>query len=98
MFKVIGTDTYLEEIGKWTKSDRVIAEKIPHQIAINHYSGSPLGYRFLREKRVKEKRVYYLVYRKIFWIIVELKLQIQKNQNIQICYQLNMLIVYCIFA
>jgi len=62
MFKVIGTDTYLEEIGKWTKSDRVIAEKIPHQIAINHYSGSPLGYRFLREKRVKEKRVYYLVY------------------------------------
>ncbi len=62
MFKVIGTDTYLEEIDKWPKPDKINAEKIPHQLAISPYSGSPLGYRFLREKRIKEKRVYYLVY------------------------------------
>ena len=62
MFKVIGTDTYLEELNNWPKADREITEKIPEQLAINPHSGSPLGYRFLREKRVKERRVYYLVY------------------------------------
>ncbi|HII29887.1 hypothetical protein COV22_01530 [Candidatus Woesearchaeota archaeon CG10_big_fil_rev_8_21_14_0_10_47_5] len=62
MFKVIGTNTYLRELDKWPKADKVIAEKLPKQLAINPYSGSPLGYRLLREKRVKERRVYYLVY------------------------------------
>ncbi|MDP7180279.1 MAG: hypothetical protein QF824_03345 [Candidatus Woesearchaeota archaeon] len=62
MFKVIGTDTYLEEIGNWPKSDRVIVEKFPKQLAISPHSGSPLGYPFLREKRIREKRVYYLIY------------------------------------
>jgi len=62
MFKVIGTDTYLEEISKWPNFDKLIAEKIPQQLSFSPYSGSPLGYRFLREKRVKEKRIYYLVY------------------------------------
>ena len=62
MFKVIGTDTYLGELEKWPKTDRAIAEKFPQQLAISPYSGSPLGYKFLREKRIKERRVYYLVY------------------------------------
>ena len=31
MFKVIGNDTYLTEIGKWTKSEIKAAEKIPEQ-------------------------------------------------------------------
>jgi hypothetical protein len=62
MFKVIGTNTYLEEIEKWPKSDRMIAEKLPEKLAANPHSGSSLGYPFLREKRIKEKRVYYLIY------------------------------------
>ena len=62
MFKVIGRETYLQEINKWPKSDKQIAEKIPAKLAENPFSGSPLGYKFLREKRVKEKRIYYLVY------------------------------------
>ena len=62
MFKVIGTDTYLKEINKWPKSDREAAEKIPKQLAENPFVGSQLIYPFLREKQVKEKRVYYLIY------------------------------------
>lgn len=62
MFKVIGTDTYLDEISKWTKADFEAAEKIPQKLSTNPYSGDPLGYRFFREHRVKEKRVYYLIY------------------------------------
>lgn len=62
MYKVIGTETYLKEIGKWTKNDREAAEKLPKQLSNNPYVGDPLSYKFLREKRVKEKRVYFLVY------------------------------------
>lgn len=62
MYKVVGTDTYLREISKWTKIEQEAAEKIPKKLAINPYVGDPLSYQFLREKRIKEKRIYYLIY------------------------------------
>lgn len=62
MFKVIATETYLEEINKWGKSDKEAAEKLPKKLVENPYVGKQLSYPFLREKRVKEKRVYYLIY------------------------------------
>ena len=62
MFKVIGTDTYLKEISKWSKVELEAAEKIPKQLKENPFVGQQLRYNFLREKRIKEKRVYFLVY------------------------------------
>ena len=62
MFKVIGTNTYLREVGKWPKDYQEILDNIPKKLVESPLSGDPLGYPFLREKRVKEKRVYYLVY------------------------------------
>src|SRR3989338_7129257 len=62
MYIVIGTETYEEEIAKWTKSDREAAEKFPAKLSQNPYVGDHLGYKFLREKRINEKRVYYLIY------------------------------------
>lgn len=62
MFKVIGTNTYLREIGKWPKDYQEAVNKIPEKLAENPFIGDPLSYSFLREKKIKEKRVYYLVY------------------------------------
>lgn len=62
MFAVIGTNTYLRELDKWDKADREAAEKIPNTLKENPLIGSPLSYKFLREKRIGGKRVYYLVY------------------------------------
>ena len=62
MFRVIGTDTYLKEISKWSKVEIEAAEKIPQQLKENPFVGQHLRYPFLREKRIKEKRVYYLIY------------------------------------
>jgi|SRR3989338_3158608 len=62
MFTVIGTETYLNEIRKWPKADREVAEKIPLQLLENPFHGKPLSYPFLREKRARERRVYYLIY------------------------------------
>ena len=62
MFTVIGTDTYLEEIDKLPKDYQEAADKIPPKLAANPFIGDQLGYPFLRERRIKEKRVYYLIY------------------------------------
>jgi len=62
MFIVIGTDTYIKELEKWPKADQDAAIKIPSQLAENPYVGKPLGYPFLREKKIGGRRVYYLVY------------------------------------
>lgn len=62
MYKVIGTNTYLKEIDKWPKDYRDIAGKIPQKLKENPLLGNQLSYPFLRERRVREKRVYYLVY------------------------------------
>jgi mRNA-degrading endonuclease RelE of RelBE toxin-antitoxin system len=62
MFKIIGTDTYLKEISKWSKAERGAAEKIPQQLKENAFSGQQLRYPFLREKRIGGKRIYYLIY------------------------------------
>jgi len=39
-----------------------VTKKIPKKLAENPFIGDALRYPFLRERRVKEKRVYYLVY------------------------------------
>ena len=62
MFTVIGTDTYIKEISKWSKDYKEATDKIPSKLKENPFTGSQLRYPFLREKRVKEKRVYYLIY------------------------------------
>lgn len=62
MFIVIGTKTYLEELEQWPRPDQEAATKIPFHLAENPYIGKPLGYPFLREKKIVGRRVYYLIY------------------------------------
>jgi mRNA-degrading endonuclease RelE of RelBE toxin-antitoxin system len=62
MFSVIGTETYLRELKKWPEPDKSYAEKIPKGLAINPLVGKQLSYKFLREKKIGGRRVYYLVY------------------------------------
>ena len=61
-YKVIATDTYLAAIATWPKEDQDMAAKVQKQLALNPFVGDPLNYRFLREKRIKGRRIYYLVY------------------------------------
>jgi len=62
MVRVVGTDTYLREVARWPQHDRVAAAKVPAQLAANPFLGAPLGYPFLREKRIRGRRIYYFVY------------------------------------
>jgi|TARA_Y100000310_G_C20192682_1_gene583208 mRNA-degrading endonuclease RelE of RelBE toxin-antitoxin system len=83
MFKVIGTNTYLEEIKKWPRDYKEIVEKLPKKLSINPFVGNQLSYPFLREKRIKEKRVYYLIY-KNFKLVLLVAVSGKKNQQMTI--------------
>src|SRR3989344_7728552 len=80
MFIVIGTETYLNEISKLSKDYRDIAEKIPKRLAENPNLGNPLGYPFLREKRIREKRIYYLTYEDLKLVLL-VAISGKKNQQ-----------------
>ena len=69
-FRVIGTSTYMQEVGKLQKSYQIQAGKIPTKLTENPLAGKPLGYPFLRETRVKEKRIYYLVYENLKLVLL----------------------------
>ena len=60
-FKVIGTETYLNQIEKLPNDYKQIAEKFPEKLKENPSKGKLLA-PFLREKRIKERRIYYIVY------------------------------------
>lgn len=62
LYVVIGTQTYLTQLEGLDTSERTAAEKIPQKLAENPFVGKPLRYPFLREKKIREKRIYYLVY------------------------------------
>jgi len=70
MFRVVGTETYLKELEKWPKPYREVADRLPKQLMLNPLVGKPLGYPFLREKRIREKRVYYLVYPDLLLVLL----------------------------
>ena len=59
---VYALNVFDKEMNKLPKFDKEIIQKILLQLKENPYTGDQIRYKFFREKRVKEKRIYYLVY------------------------------------
>ena len=55
-------------------------DKIIEQLKVNSNIGKPLSYPFLREKRLKEKRIYFLVYEDITLVLL-VSLSNKKSQQ-----------------
>jgi len=63
MFKVYRTKEFEDLMGKLlTQEEQKRVEKIEEEIAETGFTGNPLGFKFLREKRISGKRVYFLIY------------------------------------
>lgn len=62
VYAVYVTDSFEREINKLPKYNQEIIRKIFLQLKNNPYAGDQIRYKFFREKRIKEKRIYYLVY------------------------------------
>ena len=63
MFKVYRTNEFTRLLDKLlTKAEMDRVENIEDEISERGFTGRPLGFNFLREKRINGKRAYFLVY------------------------------------
>jgi len=62
VYAVYALNVFDKEMNKLPEFDKEIIQKIILQLKENPYVGDQIRYKFFREKRVKEKRIYYLVY------------------------------------
>ncbi len=70
VYAVYGTDTFEKEFGKLGRDYRDSVRKIFLQLKENPYVGDSIRYRFFREKRIREKRIYYIVYEEFSSVLV----------------------------
>jgi mRNA-degrading endonuclease RelE of RelBE toxin-antitoxin system len=61
-YAVYVLEVFDKEMNKLSPDYSLQIEKIFLQLKENPYVGDAIRYKFFREKRIKEKRVYYLVY------------------------------------
>jgi len=64
-WKVFISDT----LDKRLKDDEFV-DKVGKKLKKNAYTGKPLGYKFLREKRFEGRRLYWLVYEKFVLVLI----------------------------
>ena len=70
VYAVYGTETFEKEFEKLGKNYRDSIKKIFLQLKENPYVGDSIRYKFFREKRIKEKRIYYIVYDELSSVLV----------------------------
>ena len=80
VYAIYTTRSFEKEIEKLTKDEQERIRKMFLQLKDNPYVGDQLQYRNLREKRINEKRVYYLVYDNLQAVLV-VAISRKKNQQ-----------------
>ncbi|MEK6811868.1 MAG: hypothetical protein AABX96_05135 [Nanoarchaeota archaeon] len=61
-YLVYTTETFDKEVLKLSKDEQERIDGLYKQLKKNPYVGDQLRYKHFREKRLREKRIYYLVY------------------------------------
>ena len=69
-YAVYTTENFEKEIAGLPEAERWIIKKIFLQLRDNPYVGDAVRYRFFREKRIREKRIYYLIYDDLSAVLV----------------------------
>lgn len=70
VYEVYITESFEKEADGLPESDKDIIKKIFLQLKENPYVGDAIRYKFFREKRIREKRIYYLVYDDLSAVLV----------------------------
>jgi len=79
-YKIFTTDEFDRRYRRIDKQlQKEIAKEID-QLENNPHSGKPLGYRFFREKKVMNYRIYYLVYEE-YVIVFVITISTKKSQQ-----------------
>jgi len=64
------TKTFKKEFDKLSAPEKEAMKKIFLQLKENPFVGDAIRYKFFREKRIKEKRLYYLIYENLTIVLV----------------------------
>lgn len=70
MYSVYTTENFDSEMNKLNLNDQEQIKKIFLQLRDNPYVGDQIRFRFFREKRLREKRIYYLVYDDLMAVLI----------------------------
>jgi putative component of toxin-antitoxin plasmid stabilization module len=79
-FKVFRTTTFEKEFGKLPKIEQERIDRLEKNLSENPFVGKPLGFTFIREKRLNGRRIYYLVYEQ-FVVILMVAISTKKTQQ-----------------
>lgn len=80
-FKVYRTKTFDKDFNKLPKSEQREIEKFEKkQLTENPFVGRPLGLIFFREKKLNNRRIYYLIYEE-FVIVLMVAITDKKTQQ-----------------
>lgn len=79
-YSIFVADEFYSDYGKLDASIRRQINKEIDQLETNPYSGKPLGYKFFREKKVRNYRIYYLVYEE-YAVVFLIAISDKKNQQ-----------------
>lgn len=69
-YSVYATDNFEKELDNFSVSDQEIIKKLFLQLKENPYVGDEIRYKFFREKRLREKRIYYLIYEDLSAVLI----------------------------
>ena len=70
VYAIYTTENFDKEMMKLENPEQERIQKIFLQLKDNPYVGDPLRYKFLREKRIKEKRIYFLIYDDLMAVLI----------------------------
>ena len=80
MYKLFTTDEFEKRYRKLDPQLQAEIAKEIDQLEENPYSGKPLGHPFFREKKIKNYRVYYLVYDELVVVFI-ISISTKKDQQ-----------------
>jgi len=69
-YAVYTLNVFEKKMDKLSYSDKEIIRKMFLQLKENPYVGDQIRYKFFREKRLRENRIYYLIYEDISIVLV----------------------------
>ena len=73
-FKVFTTQEFDKRFNKLDKNIQKAIGKEIDQLQVNPFVGKPLSYSFFREKKIKNYRIYYLIYEDIITVFILIKI------------------------
>jgi len=80
-YKMYHSNRFERELRKFDSFFIELVDKIEDKLTEDPYTGSPLGVRWFREKRIGKYRIYYLIYEQFLQSVFMIAISEKKDQQ-----------------